>query len=329
MNQQRERNFIRSTDMVLAGTSLGLVFWFLETTIHAYAFHLGSFLEEIMPTDPNELWMRSLVVLLMILFGIFAQLMINQRRRVEAALKVSEKELRILAMKLLTVQEDERASISKDLHENISQYMCSIKFRMEGVLNADKKGPGGSPDRSSENIISMIQDVVEHLRTISMNLRPRTLDELGIVATIESLSQEFQELHSDIRVIEQLHMNEDDVPQSLKITIYRILQDALKNVAMHSEADQVTVSLEKADNRVNLAIDDNGVGFNWMNAISVEISERGTGLASMKERTELSGGVFSIETDKGRGTHVRASWPTNTGETGPRRSKPMTRDMTT
>ena len=315
MNLEKKKNFIKSSDMVLAGISLGLFFWFLETTIHAYVFHHGSFLEETLPTDPNELWMRSLVVLLMILFGIFAQLMISQRRRVEAALKISEKELRILAMRLLAVQENERASVSKDLHENISQYMCSIKYGMEGILNADKKDPGGSHDRSSENIISMIQDVIEHLRTISMNLRPRTLDDLGIVATIESLTQEFRELNSDIRVIEQLHVNEDDVPQSLKITIYRILQDALKNVAMHSEADRVTVSLERDDNRVNLAIDDNGVGFNWMNALSVEISERGTGLASMKERTELSGGAFSIETDKGRGTHIRASWPTNTGGT--------------
>jgi len=212
-------------------------------------------------------------------------------------------------MQLLAAQENERASVSKDLHENLSQDICAIKFRMEGVLKPDDKGPGGSYDRSSENIITMIQDVVEHLRTISMNLRPRTLDELGIVATIESLSQEFQALNSGIHVIKQLRINEDDVSQSLKIIIYRILQDALKNVAMHSGADQVIISLEKADNRVNLAIDDNGKGFIWMNAISVEISARGTGLASMRERTELSGGVFLIKTDEGKGTRVCASWP--------------------
>ena len=309
MKLQKMRNFIRSNDMVLAGTSLGLVFWFLETTIHAYVFHRGSFLEETLPADANELWMRFLVIFILILFGIFAQFMINQRRRVEEALKISEKELRILTMQLLAAQENERASVSKDLHENISQDICAIKFRMEGVLKPDDKGPGGSYDRSSENIITMIQDVVEHLRTISMNLRPRTLDELGIVATIESLSQEFQALNSGIHVIKQLRINEDDVSQSLKIIIYRILQDALKNVAMHSGADQVTISLEKADNRVNLAIDDNGKGFNWMNAISVEISARGTGLASMRERTELSGGVFLIETDEGKGTRICASWP--------------------
>jgi len=88
MKLQKMRNFIRANDMVLAGISLGLVFWFLETTIHAYVFHRGSFLEETLPADANELWMRFLVILILILFGIFAQFMINQRRLVEEAMKI-------------------------------------------------------------------------------------------------------------------------------------------------------------------------------------------------------------------------------------------------
>jgi len=324
MNRQNRRSFIRSNYMVLAGASLGLVFWFLETAVHAYIFRLGSFLEEALASESNELWMRSLVIFLMILFGIFAQHMINQRRRAEEALGVTEKELRILAKQLLTVLEDERASLSKDLRDNISQHLCSIKFRMEGASKTDEKGLGGSHDPSSEKTISMIQDVVEHLRTISANLRPETLDELGLVATIQFLSQEFQELNPGIRIIEQLHINEDDIPQSLKITIYRILQDALKNVALHGEANQVTVCLDKADNRVDLAIDDNGVGFNWMKDLSNESSEGGRSFAGMKKRTELSGGVFSIETDESWGTRIRAYWPANTGKTessGPAKNK--------
>jgi signal transduction histidine kinase len=311
MGQQKEKNFLRSYDMALAGVTLGLIFWFLEASIHAYIFHRGSFLDETLPIEPHELWMRSLVVFLMILFGIFAQYMVNLHRRAEQALKSSEKELRILSRQLFTIQEDERARVSRDLHENISQYLCSIKFRMESDLNADKKDQDGSEDGASKKLIPMIQDVVEHLRRISMNLWPGTLDVLGIVAAIQSLLEEFRELNPGISVTEHFDVSEDEVLQSLKITVYRILQDALKNVALHSKADQVTVNLERTDHRLVLAVDDNGVGFNWAKALSARSSERGTGLASMKERTELSGGLFSIETAEGQGTSLRISWPMN------------------
>jgi len=99
------------------------------------------------------------------------------------------------------------------------------------------------------------------------------------------------------------------VPDPLKTVIYRVLQEALNNVAKHSKADLVRLSLRKTEETVELAIEDNGVSFDVREAFTVESARRGLGLSSMKERTELSGGSFGIESVKGAGTIVRALWP--------------------
>ena len=99
------------------------------------------------------------------------------------------------------------------------------------------------------------------------------------------------------------------MPDSLKIVIYRVLQESLNNIAKHSQATLVCFSLKATNGKIELAIDDNGVGFDVEQVLSGEESRRGIGLAGMKERTELSGGFFSVESHAGAGTTVRASWP--------------------
>jgi signal transduction histidine kinase len=100
------------------------------------------------------------------------------------------------------------------------------------------------------------------------------------------------------------------VPPSLKIVIYRISQEALNNIVKHSKADQVTLSLRKTGDPIELAIRDNGQGFDLEEALSKGGYERGLGLSSMRERVELTGGSFSIESNKGAGTVIRATWAT-------------------
>jgi signal transduction histidine kinase len=95
----------------------------------------------------------------------------------------------------------------------------------------------------------------------------------------------------------------------LKTVIYRLLQEALNNMAKHSQADLVRLSLDVSDGCIELTVKDNGVGFDVEEVLSSSQSRRGLGLASMKERTNLSGGSFSIKSRKGEGTTVQASWP--------------------
>jgi PAS domain S-box-containing protein len=223
-------------------------------------------------------------------------------------LKQSEKELRLLSSQLLTVQEKERSRIARELHDGIGQSLSSIKFRVEDALGQISKDFTDSGVNSLNNLIPLIQNTVEEVRRITMDLRPSTLDDLGILATIAWFCRELQETYSSVEVKREISVKETEVPEPLKIVIYRVLQEALNNVVKHSGANRVTISLDKKNNTIQLAIEDNGCGFDLDEALSVDDFRRGFGLASMRERIDLSGGLFSLETDRGKGTAVKGYW---------------------
>jgi signal transduction histidine kinase len=104
-------------------------------------------------------------------------------------------------------------------------------------------------------------------------------------------------------------LEERDIPNALKIVIFRVTQEGMNNIAKHSKADLVHLSLRKMDGRIELVLKDNGQGFDLKKVLGLESTKRGLGLTSMRERTELSGGSFAIESAEGKGTTVRASWP--------------------
>jgi signal transduction histidine kinase len=229
--------------------------------------------------------------------------------RASEQLRRSEEELRLLSSQLLTAQENERGRIARELHDGLGQSLSAIKFKLEEVRSAVGKGIGEADAKSLGTTISLIQNAVEEVRRITMDLRPSTLDDLGILATITWFSREFQKIYSAIKVEREINIDENDVPESLKIIIFRVLQEALNNAAKHSESNLVHLRLGKTDGSIELAVEDNGKGFKVEAALAATSSERGFGLGSMRERTELSGGTFVIDSVKGRGTTVRASWP--------------------
>ena len=233
---------------------------------------------------------------------------IQERERTQAALQESEKQLRYLSSQLLTAQENERKSVAQELHDSIGQTLAAIKFGAEKTLEELGKRASKKIRQPLEAVISMVQNGIQEVRRIQMDLRPSTLDDLGILATISWFCREFQKIYSGIHIQQQIDIQEDKVPDPLKTIMYRVLQEALHNVAKHSQANHVRLSLRKTDSTLELAIEDNGQGFDLEDVLSVESSKRGIGLASMRERTELSGGSFALESSKGKGTIIRAVW---------------------
>ena len=142
-----------------------------------------------------------------------------------------------------------------------------------------------------------------------MDLRPSTLDDLGIVATISWFCREFEATHPQINVEKKITAKEESIPLRIKTTIYRILQEGMNNVAKHSNSQLVYIFLERKEGRIELRIEDNGQGFNVENVLEGKVGKRGVGLASMKERTELAGGLFLLHSIEGGGTNINASWP--------------------
>src|SRR4030042_357713 len=219
-------------------------------------------------------------------------------------LSEQENRLRALSSQLLTIQEKERKRIARELHDGLGQVLTAIKFKVENALQQEAEDQNISKEKSLETVIPMIRESIEEVRRIQMDLRPSTLDNLGSLATIGWLTREFQKVYSHIPIEKKLDLKEAEVPDPLKITLYRITQEALNNIAKHSKADTVRLSLKKKEDGIELGVEDYGLGFDINNF------KKGFGSASMRERTELSGGSFTIESTQEAGTTKQASRPT-------------------
>jgi len=228
-----------------------------------------------------------------------------EHRHSEEELGRTREQLRDVSFKLLQAEETERKRIAQEIHDGVGQHWVIVKHRVENIL----KQLGKEITAPLEDILPIIQVGIEETRRIQMNLRPTLLDDLGILATISWFCREFQKANPVIRIETKIHIQENEVANPVKTVIYRIMQEALNNISKHSKANLVNLTLQKEEDKIEFILQDHGQGFDLNAVYSLKSSERGLGLAGMRERTLLSGGSFSIESSQGSGTTIRASWP--------------------
>jgi len=228
---------------------------------------------------------------------------ITERNKAQMALRESEERCRYFSSQLLSAQEAERNRVAVDIHDAIGHGLFNMKHLIEPFLTRIRKDGPETEVKRLEALISILDSVTAEVRKIQQDLRPSMLEDLGLLVTIGWLCRQFGEVHPDIRVDQNINVGEKDVPASLRLVIFRILQEALSNVAKHGKASLVRLSLANASSEIELTISDNGQGFDVK-----ETPRRGLGLVSMRERAELSNGSFAIESVKGKGTTVRITW---------------------
>jgi PAS domain S-box-containing protein len=232
----------------------------------------------------------------------------EERLKVEIELRESESRLRELSSQLLNAQEKERRLVAREIHDSIGSSLAATKWKVEGAFK--EVGENNPQIRSAlEGILPMLQETIQETRRIQMNLRPPMLDDLGILATISWFCRQYESTYSGIRIRQKIDIKEEEVADSLKTAIFRVMQEALNNSAKHSKASEVLLQISKIDRAIQLVIGDNGQGFDPSETYSREGRPRGQGLVGMQERVELSGGSFAIESSTGKGTVIRASWP--------------------
>ena len=232
---------------------------------------------------------------------------VTERKKMDEISRESEVSRR-LSSRVLAAQEGERKRVAQELHDGIGQSLNIAKLKVEKILKqATEDGVQIGP-QLYEAILPILQENIVEVRRIQMGLRPSILDDLGILPTIAWFCREFQKAYTDIRIETQTKIQEKEVAPLLKTTIYRLMQEALNNVAKHSKADLVRLTLRKTGDQIQLIIQDNGQGFDVEKALSIKRSWRGFGLASMRERVEISGGSFTLESAKGEGTTITALW---------------------
>lgn len=241
----------------------------------------------------------------------------NHRQRQKALeLEQAHEELRLLSTQTLSAQERERQRIASELHDGIGQTLSAIKFYVENAIAQHKNSPTPQGTAQFESVIPKLQAAIEEVRRISMDLRPSILDDLGILATLGWFCREYQSIYQGIRVKLQTHVQEADIPAVLKVVIFRIVQEALNNVAKHAQTDTVQISLRKtAGGVIKLKISDRGIGFDLAEIAATRgVSVGGTGLVSMRERAKYSGGRFALSSINDQGTRIQIAWPGTTGQ---------------
>jgi PAS domain S-box-containing protein len=235
---------------------------------------------------------------------------ISERKPMEEKLRQSENRLRSLSEKLLTVQEDEKKRIARDLHDSLAAILAAVKFNVEGAIQLLRNdGEDKKAVPPLEHALANIQNIFEEVRRIYMDLRPALLDDLGIQATVSWFIREFQKVYSHIHVEKEIHIEEREIPEPLKIILFRIMEEAFSLVAKNSKADLIRFSLARREDRIEMTIRDNGEGFNMELGMDANQPRREYRLLWMRERVELSGGSFEMAPLKGGETAIRASWP--------------------
>ncbi len=220
-------------------------------------------------------------------------------------LESSEQTLRFLSDQLITAQEKERKKISRELHDSIGSSLAAIRLLLQNALH----GRGKLKREPLKNILSLTSSTINEVRRIISDLRPSFIDELGIIASLNRFCDQFTEIHPGIEIQQQIEIEEQEIPKSLKIVIFRIVQESCNNIAKYSQASMVKLELIKQKNAIRLSVIDDGIGFNPNLVEYKKGLGTGIGLVSMKERTELSGGTFALNSREGKGTTITASWP--------------------
>jgi signal transduction histidine kinase/ABC-type uncharacterized transport system substrate-binding protein len=265
----------------------------------------GSAIEFRVPTIFEQYKWTIITAGALILFqaAIIFALLLNRRRleRERVVRQRAEMAARDFSERLISVQEDERSRLARELHDDITQRLAALAIEA-GRPQGRGSGPGDSATMRGirDGLVKLSEDV----HTLSYRLHPSILDDLGLVEALKAECERFSGLES-IPVDVKIGNNFTDPPPQIALCLFRIAQEALQNTGRHAQASQVDVSLQRSDGGFGVSIRDNGVGFNPKNR-----PERASlGLASMQQRIYQLGGDLDIDSEPGHGTMVLAWVP--------------------
>lgn len=215
----------------------------------------------------------------------------------------SNRQLHGLSQRLIKAQEDERLNLSRELHDESGQLLAGLLFEL-GILERNALNPEMAEEKIQE-LKTTAHELQDNLHKLAIDLRPASLDHLGLVTALEQFVNDFSRQY-DIRVeFEAVGMQGQRLSSEVETAIYRIVQESLTNVVLHARATLVDVLISQRNDHVVATIEDNGVGF----LPTTPSVEEHLGLFGMRERVEMLNGRFTIESSPGKGTTVNAEIP--------------------
>ena len=226
---------------------------------------------------------------------------ITRRQRDEAALRESAERMKDLSRRLIEVQEAERRNIALELHDQIGQILTGLKLALE----MSTRLPEGEARASLAGAQALVNDLMARTRKLSLDLRPATLDHLGLLAALLRLISQYS-LQTQV----QVNFRHDGLEgrrfaAELETAAFRIVQEALTNIARHSAAAEALVRIWADRDSLSIQIEDHGHGFD---VEAVFAASQSSGLSGMRDRAQLLGGHFAVDSQPGRGTRLTAEW---------------------
>ncbi|MDX6613650.1 MAG: hypothetical protein QOD75_2836 [Blastocatellia bacterium] len=223
---------------------------------------------------------------------------LEQLAQSQDSLRASQERYRLLSRRLLEQQEHERGELARELHDQLGQSLVAISLNLQAIEGELSRPPRARVLESTQ----MIKKMIEQVRTLAFELRPAILDEFGLVEALRNLVTRHGQ-RAGVHVSFTARPNDARAPEEIETACFRIVQEAMSNVAQHARARHVEVALTAQDNSLEVTVRDDGVGFD------LQRKRTGLGLMGMDERAELAGGSVESESVPGAGTTVRACFP--------------------
>jgi signal transduction histidine kinase len=244
----------------------------------------------------------SVTIVVLGLFGFFVVMMIRNHRKIEAAQRERIRQMQLFSEKLQSTREEEQKRIARELHDELGGTLTSIKYDLlwlEQHLTLE-----GELTKRFQAMRELIDSTTKMVQRISAELRPKILDSLGLAAAVEWQAREFQK-RTGIGAQFRQNFELPSIDENVTTGVYRIVQEALTNVARHSKATNAEITMQLRDGALHVEISDNGKGFDE----ELLAHPESLGLLSMQERARIIGGKVSITGSPGKGTRISLDTP--------------------
>ena len=232
-----------------------------------------------------------------------------RRSEAESLARGSNRELRRLSKKLVNAQEDERKRVAQELHDSVGQSLSAIKYLLEYSQALSERNEATLASERIATAVQRVTHLIDEVREISMNLRPAIIDDLGAASALRFLCREWHDVYRDIAIETHIGVRDEEIPDTLALSVYRGVQESLNNVARHASARNVSVSLERVGDALAVTVHDDGLGLPVERSGDTRDAASMTPLRALRERAEQSGGELRVSSAPGLGTTVCLEWP--------------------
>lgn len=233
---------------------------------------------------------------------------VTEHKKAEEVLKKHTFELRTLSEQLMNAQEKERQRISRELHDEMGQVLTMMKLDLSSIKATLPPEQFSGIKEKWKELDSLTENMLERTHQMTLDLRPHMLDDLGLISTLRWYTNNFSErLNIDVKF--KAENWEENLTPELKITLYRIVQEAFTNISKYAQAKNVLLNMKRLKKSIKLKIEDDGQGFDQEEVERRRQKEHGVGLLGMRERASLFKGTCTIESVPGEGTRVEVTIP--------------------